>query len=247
MKNKIVIILIAALLVATVGLACSVLELNRNIDALSNDFATQADLIETLSKVSTEQADMIDELSEKSESMQSDVENIYDIATSHENCVALSMFVNADSILADMYDRTEEAQKIKYGDDVLECNFYGRLYVPDANIDVALYYTNSQFITDRADSANLYMWATYSGEIIADHSDQEFRKLFNVEVGTEGYIRTYAGDIINIRCIEVLNGHNTGLDLTDEDGKTVMGTADYLMYTCRSGWQNIRICRWNKY
>lgn len=133
----------------------------------------------------------------------------------------------------------------RYADDERYTGFYGRLYVPDAEIDVALYCGSGQDITDRADSANIFTWGNYSGRIIADHSNQEFAKLFSVEAGMMGYIRLKEGDIINLKCAEVLNGHNTIELLTDEAGVSVMSSADYVMYTCRDGWQNIRICLWD--
>ena len=134
----------------------------------------------------------------------------------------------------------------RYADDDRYAGFYGRLYVPDVEIDVALYCGSSQEITDRDDSANLFTWMSYTARIIADHSNQEFAKLFGVEAGTTGYIRLADGDIINIKCIEVLNGHNTVDAIVNESGACVMNSADYVMYTCRNSWQNIRICLWNK-
>ena len=133
----------------------------------------------------------------------------------------------------------------QYSDDESYAGFFGRLYVPDAGIDVALYQSYDQSVTDRADSAKLFSWGNYSGEIIADHSNQEFAKLFNVKVGTQGYIRSANGVVINIKCVAVFNGHNTGSDLVDESGVSAMGRADYAMYTCRNGWQNVRICLWD--
>jgi hypothetical protein len=53
------------------------------------------------------------------------------------------------------------------------------------------------------------------------------------------------GSVINIECVSVFNGHNTGYGLTDESGASAMGMADYTMYTCRDGWQNVRICLWD--
>lgn len=87
---------------------------------------------------------------------------------------------------------------------------------------MALYSGYSQNITDRYDSANIYLWATYTGLTIADHNNQEFRKLFSVEVGTDCYIQLENRDIVNIRCVEILNGHNTGQDITDENYNTVL-------------------------
>ena len=134
-----------------------------------------------------------------------------------------------------------------YANDYNYPNFYGRLYIPSVGIDVALYYELSQSVTDRNDSAAIFTYDSYYGEIIADHSNQDFSKLLNVSVGTIGYIKLCNSDIINIKCVEVINGHNTGTELTDENYDIVMGKYDYLMYTCRNGWTNIRICQWSCY
>lgn len=175
------------------------------------------------------------------------ISDLYEMNKSHANCVSMAVLMNSDSVLADAYDRTEEEQDKLYGNDKNFAKFYGRLYVPDAKIDVALYSGNSQTICDRQDSANIYSLGLIEEKTIADHNNQEFRKLFSVEVGMQGYIQLENGDIINIECTDVFNGHNTGPDLTDEDGNSVIGVSDYLMYTCRNGWQNIRICLWKKY
>lgn len=145
-------------------------------------------------------------------------------------------------------ETTEPTEPIKdlYLDDYNYPNFYGRLYIPSVGIDVALYYGNDQAATDRKDSASIFAYGTYDGEIIADHSNQDFSKLFGVSVGDTGYIRLSDGGTINIRCAEVFNGHNTGTELTDNDYKNVMGQYDYLMYTCRNGWRNILICQWTR-
>lgn len=134
----------------------------------------------------------------------------------------------------------------KYADDSDYSGFCGRLHIPAAGIDVALYRGYNQTITDRKDSANLFVWNGCPGEVIADHSNQDFCNLFSVGVGTTGYIQNADGSVINIVCVAVLNGHNTGSDLTDEDGVSVMGMAAYTMYTCRNGWQNVRICLWDR-
>lgn len=159
-----------------------------------------------------------------------DINELYEMNQSHTNCTMTAMLQNP-----------------VYNDDESYYSYYGRLYIPDANIDVALYYGLSQYAADRQDSAAIHTYGGYYGEIIADHCNQDFHKLFAVKVGTTGYIQLENGDCINIECVDVYNGHNTGLSLTNESGKNVMGTHDYLMYTCRNGWMNILITQWDKY
>lgn len=167
----------------------------------------------------------------------------YDINTVSETTEATE---SIETVLTDFHGRSEEEQAALYSDDRNYPNFYGRLYVPDAEIDVALYYGNDQEITDRRDSANIYTWEDYYGETIADHNNQEFRKLFDVMVGTKGYLQLANGDIINIVCTDVFNGHNTVDLIVDEHGEAAQGRSDYLMYTCCNHAYNVRICLWNK-
>lgn len=144
----------------------------------------------------------------------------------------------------------QENNQELYADDYDYSNFYGRLYIPDVGIDVALYSGISQSNTDREDSASIFAYIIYIGEIISDHNNQEFSKLPDVVVGTSGYIVLRNGEIINIKCVEITHGYNTGTRIVDKNRCVVMGKSDYLMYTCCNccdGWQNIFISQWDKY
>jgi sortase (surface protein transpeptidase) len=128
-------------------------------------------------------------------------------------------------------------------DNNYSANYYGRLYIPDANIDVGLYYGASQAICDKEDSANIFSMSVFDGLYIADHNNQEFAKLFSVKSGMTGYI-VLANDVkFNIVCTDVLNGHNTGELIVNENGDANLD-ADFLMYTCKDNWKNILICLW---
>lgn len=122
--------------------------------------------------------------------------------------------------------------------------YYGRLYIPEVNISVALYEDDAQFITDRADSANIIFLGDSDDYTIADHNNQEFSKLFNVNVGMYGYIELKNGNIISLKCVDVFNGHNTGVRITDENGVNADNRTDYMTYTCMDNWRNVRICLW---
>lgn len=203
--------------------------------------------IDELSCKLENQENEIEKLNNETENWQLEINNLYEMNKSHANCVAMAVLMNEDSVLADAYNRTEEEQQRLYKDDNSFWGFYGRLYIPDAMIDVALYTGNAQGICDRQDSANIFSLGLDVGKTIADHSNQEFRKLFSVEIGTQGYIELENGDIINIVCVNVFNGHNNGVYITDEEGNNVMDVADFMMYTCRNGWRNVRICLWEKF
>lgn len=203
--------------------------------------------LDELSVRTEDQAREIKRLDEETDDWGLEIKRLYELNKSHANCVAMAVLMNEDSILANAYERTEEEQIKLYGNDNIFVNFYGRLYVPDAMIDVALYKGYAQAICDRQDSANIFSFGLDEGKTIADHNNQEFSKLFSVKIGTQGYIELENGDIINIVCTNVFNGHNNGVYITDEEGNNVMDVADYMMYTCRNGWQNVRICLWEKF
>lgn len=125
--------------------------------------------------------------------------------------------------------------------------YFGRLYIPELNINVALYYSHERFVTDRIDSANIFMVGLGPGYIIADHNNQEFFKLLQVNIGMTGYIvhRYSFSGISHIKCIDVFYGHNTGKALIYENGESAMNKAEYTMYTCRQNSYNVLICLWN--
>lgn len=233
-KKRIAIFLcLAFVIVYTSLLYASISNLNSRMDDLSRKLEKQVCEIEGLRN--------------ETNYWQSEINNLYEMNKAHANCVAMAVLMNEESILANEYERTEEVQSKLYGNDKIFANLYGRLYVPDAKIDVALYKGYAQSICDRQDSANIFSFGLDEGKTIADHSTQEFRKLFSVEVGTQGYIELPNGDIINIVCTDVFNGHNNGVIITDEDGNNVMDVSDYMMYTCRNGWRNVRICLWERF
>ena len=233
-RKVIVTFLCFVLMITSFGLLYySISKMEQNINELSCKLESQAYEIEKLNK--------------ETENWQLEINNLYEMNKSHANCIALAVLMNEDSVLANAYDRTEEEQLKLYGNDNVFVNFYGRLYVPDAKIDVALYVGWAQGICDRQDSANIFSFGLDEGKTIADHSTQEFRKLFSVRVGTQGYIELKNGDIINIVCTDIFNGHNIGYAITDEDGNNVMDVADFMMYTCRNDWRNVRICLWETF
>lgn len=120
----------------------------------------------------------------------------------------------------------------------------GRLLVPCVGIDVGLYYVdwyNGQGVADRKDSAGWYHhYLTADSEVIADHKTQEFKALPQVKVGDTAYLVT-RDTVLVLTCSLVMDGHNTGDDLVDSDGRKVYGDADYICYTCLKNWRNVRI------
>ena len=134
------------------------------------------------------------------------------------------------------------AETPDYTDDTAYPRFVGRLYIPDVGIDVALYRSNAQGVVDRKDSAAYFDLATHPMHmIVADHWTQGFATLKDVAVGMEAYIIHKDGVTTYYKCIEVLDGHNTGHIITDSRYREVVSKSDLLMYTCIDGWKNVRV------
>lgn len=138
---------------------------------------------------------------------------------------------------------TAWAETPDYTDDTAYPRFVGRLYIPDVGIDVALYRSNKQAVVDRKDSAAYFDLATHPYHmIVADHWNQGFATLEDVEEGMEAYITDKDGVTTYYKCVEVLDGHNTGHIITDSRYREVVSRSDLLLYTCLDGWKNVRVC-----
>ena len=133
-----------------------------------------------------------------------------------------------------------------YAEKLQRKHMAGRLLIPAADIDVALFLWGEggneddmrQQVTDNLDSAMLYSDGV--GQIIADHSNQDFATLPLVRVGDAAYILT--GDfILTLTCDMVIDGINTGFGITDTDGYPVTADEDFICYTCGENWMNIKI------
>lgn len=122
----------------------------------------------------------------------------------------------------------------------------GRLFIPSAGINVPLYVWNDaaasavsdpdriievvrQQVVDETNSALIYHDGL--GNVIADHSNQDFSALSSVKEGDAAYI--LAGDcVISLRCDLVVDGVNTGNGITDAEGNWFTANEDYICYTC---------------
>ena len=158
---------------------------------------------------------------------------------------SMAITAHAESVSVPSVDGVISQQQSR----AIDSPFYGRLYIPDVGIDVALYYSLDQDVTDKADSANIFTWYDYPGEVIADHASQEFSKLFRATIGMTGYIDVDNGETIHIKCIDVFDGYNIRIGgLVDLDYNTAHGLADYTLYTCKDNTgDNVRIWLWETY
>ena len=137
--------------------------------------------------------------------------------------------------------------KPNYDDDRDYEGFVGRLYIDEIDIDVALYHSNSQEVVDRKDSAAYFDLSSARGDmIIADHNTHSFGALCTVKKGAIARLVNDNGVMEYYECAAVFKGHNTGKGITDWSGRSVVGAADLMMYTCFDGWQNVWVVLWQK-
>lgn len=147
----------------------------------------------------------------------------------------------------------QEAQAETYAeqDPVPSYGTAGRLCIPAVGITVALDWCDvyadgdgAQSVVDWHDSA-AYFWLD-GIHVIADHSNQAFDLLSEVEVGDVAYVEDGSETTAYV-CICVTDGVNTGHDIQTYDGTSASDYADVslVIYTCMNGWQNIRITMWS--
>jgi hypothetical protein len=107
-------------------------------------------------------------------------------------------------------------------------------------VDVACYDSAAQGVVNAADSAAYFAYGAHM--VIADHVNQSFSGLLDCAVGDVAQL-TKDGGTEQYQCVAVIDGHNTGYDLTDENytsiGELYPGTL--VCYTCKNGWQNVTI------
>lgn len=126
----------------------------------------------------------------------------------------------------------------------------GRLYIPVASIDVAVNISNdddAQLHTDLHDSS-AYMRYSLSKYYIADHSDQAFVGLTQVQEGDIAYLFTSAG-IEAFTCTRMMYGHNIEWGLTNDAGDDIAGDIPldgFIAYTCLDSWRNVHITFWER-
>lgn len=132
----------------------------------------------------------------------------------------------------------------KYSDDFDYSNFCGRLFLPYAGVDVALYNSYEQYVCNRQDSACFFNYESYDGYIIADHNTQEFSTLIYATPGEIGEIALADGSVQFIMCVSSFPGHNTEYAITDSNWNNVLGQYDITMYTCLDRWDNVQVCQW---
>ena len=204
-------------------------DIKSSLDSMRNELETHKEIDVDYYAELNDIYKKINDLYEMSDTKSAEISDAqYESTKNDSSYKNTEMSLNNDETYEDLYD-----------------SYYGRLYIPDLNINVALYYGHQQYITDRADSANIFSFGTDYGYTIADHNNQEFSKLFGVQVGMKGYIENKYTGRIDIECVDVFDGYNEGRYIVDESGVSAMNREDYMMYTCRNSFNGVFICLWD--
>lgn len=122
----------------------------------------------------------------------------------------------------------------------------GRLVIPSVGINVALYTDGEgateeeklQNICDRQDAAAFF--DDGSGYLIADHNNQAFQVLGNVQQGDRAFILR-GHSILSLECDLRMDAHNYGKGIVDAEGNYVSSLSDYVCYTCKENWNNVSV------
>ena len=125
---------------------------------------------------------------------------------------------------------------------------HGSISIPEVRYAMALddAYADSegQKVVDRKDRA-AYIWY---GDMpwIADHNVDGFNVMGGAVPGkTKAYISYADGSTETYLCTDNYIGLNTGLEILDPDGNTILGH-DLGMYTCTWDPQHVRITLWKR-
>ena len=124
----------------------------------------------------------------------------------------------------------------------------GRLYIPALEINVGVSEAEmpyAQVVTDRKDSACWLEHDTSINPVIADHVNQDFKKLSEVQIGDECFV-VCGEELYKYICTGTSVGQNTEYDLIDDNGVSIdsYGRDHLAMYTCYKGWRIIFIADW---
>ena len=160
-------------------------------------------------------------------------------------------------IYTDLYTRSNEYNKsienyIVDGGNIplFTCDndqtYVGRFYIPDVDINVALYDSWKQRVCDNKDSACFFNYGVQ--RVVADHWNQGFNSIKQCKIGTKAYISD-GNSIERFECYDIIQGHNSDDgSLTTLDGQDIWGMNEngITCYTCNDNWRNITIVLFRK-
>lgn len=116
----------------------------------------------------------------------------------------------------------------------------GTFSIPAVGVEVDCYDSYSQEVVDAYNSAALFRHQGH--DVIADHVNQGFGAIKFCTPGTKAYLYTPNGTYEYV-CADVIQGHNDGYNLTDENGNLISDTypGSLVCYTCNDSSQNITL------
>lgn len=181
---------------------------------------------------------------------------LFDTAAVNPGNVVSQMDAQARKIRAEKEEEKKKEEQAtqqepaarNYADDWDYPGFAGRLYIPGAGVDVALYQSTSTEVSERTDSACVFPGRPEDGgsNFVADN---EVSGIVGIGVGTSAYVVTPSGNTINYVCTEVTDGTNSvaGFDsIQREDGSFVWQSAELIVYTPLQDSYHVRIACFNR-
>lgn len=221
-------------------------ELTEKYNNIAVEEIEDADIIEEDTEVLDNSGDEIESNNETSLIEQVEIENT-EIFEEEQ--------YNSEEAVNEIEETHEEVSNPKYYDDYDYPGYIGRLIIPCANIDVALYWDSNvstsgmQYICDREDSANYFKGYEY-GVIIGDHNYQDFKSLGDAYIGCEAYIKYADGTEESWICSNKFNGLHVndsyGVGIVDYNYNEVCLGQELTLYTCRSSATDIMIVQFSK-
>ena len=133
---------------------------------------------------------------------------------------------------------TGDMDDLKKRDD----NFIGYFQIPKTGISVPTYRIDASSRVDPTSTAQSYTnkkntavllpdWEPFV--IIADHVDQSFKRLHDVDVGTTAIIKWYDNTFTKMQCVETGIGINDSTQIIDENNSSWdTWKCDFVTYTC---------------
>lgn len=122
----------------------------------------------------------------------------------------------------------------------LNAGALGRWSIPSVGVNVAVYESFDQSITNAKDSANYMPYG--SQHLIADHKHQGFNAIKQCQIGDTAYL-DMGSSVEEYVCTAVFKGHNTIEKLTDLDYNDLKDTnpSGITCYTCNENSRNVTI------
>ena len=237
----------------------------QNEETIEIDFEWPAEKLEAMSRLrlpetNSETTQEVSGVEENSEPLAEEAAENDDAAPSAEPTAIIPAPIQSEAVETDenaaVAERTEQEEIEKFRENLIykvqtemssRSGMLGRLYIPDADISVAIFPegSDSQAVVDAKDSAVSIM--RNGSYLIGDHDYQGFS---NTKSVVAGYSYAYFVDGTTIQtyiCKDAGVGSRTSGDIFTSTGTSVFNFYDgFSTYTCNGAWTCIYYTIWEK-